>query len=278
LISGYSLEHPAYGIGAFTGQAAQAYLIGKAIQKSPLGPPLAKAEMWTMSKIREPIIGTRIDKWLLQHSGYWAALQEYRAGNVVFGAKPPKWKPSVYHGKPQTPMSVTLKKAIADKSGSVLLPKLFTTPKRLFTPSETTLPFSLFPEVLGVSTALGMETILKTETMQAPQLINIQRVLQIPKVKPLERQKPITFGFPVTRFTQREELFTFSASLTKSLESVTPVLSQKQVLAQAQSLKQIKKQVQQLVQVKRLRKRKERENLYWIYGSSKNIRFHLLKC
>jgi len=259
LVSGYSLKHPAYGVGVFTGQATQAYLIGKGIEKSPLGPPLAKAEMKVMSKIRGPIIGTKLDKFLLKHSKYWATLQEFKAGKVVFGAKPPKWTPRVYHGKPTTPMSVTLKKAISDTSGSVLLPKLFTAPKRLFTPAETTLPFSFFPGVLGVSTVLGGEKILQMETMPRPKLIKIEQMLELPKVKTLERQKPITFGFPITRITQRQELFTISTSLTESVESVIPMLKQEQKVAQAVSLKQVQKQTQQLLEIKTLELRLERK-------------------
>jgi len=241
LLSEYSREHPAYGIGAFTGLVVQTYVGGKIIQKSPLGPPLAKAEMWVMSKVREPVIGTWLDKFLLEHSKYWATLQEYRAGTVVFGGTPMKWKPRVYHGKTTTPMSVTLKKAISDTSGSVLLPQLLTTPKTLLTPSATLLPGAFLPQIMGTATVLGLET------LQPPKAISISKMLQTVKPKPIQRQRPKAFSIPVTRPKQREKLIPLSGVI----ESLTPITTQieQQIQGQAQSFKQIQMQIQQQIQI-----------------------------
>jgi len=261
LLSGHSLEHPAYAAGAFAGQVVQAYFFGKVIEKSPLGPPLAKVEMWTMSKIREPLIGTGLDKFLLQHSKYWATLQEYKAGTVVFGAAPKKWSPSVYHGKTTTPFSATLKKAIMDTRGSVLLPQLLTTPKTLFTPSATVLPGAFLPQIIGVTTVLGLETLqapktlgIETlqlpkqksilETRQTPKPINISRMRQTVMPKQLQRQTPIAFNIPITRPKQREELIQFSGVIESLTPVITPIEQQKQSQAQAQSLKQLQIQSQ----------------------------------
>lgn len=242
LVSGYSLEHPAYAAGAFAGTALQSYLLGKAIAKSPLGPPLAKAEMKVMGKIRVPIKGTKLDVFLLKRSAYWRQVQEYSLGKTVFGKPPLTKKPfyRVYHGKPTTPMSVTLKKAIADTKGRVLLPQLLMAPKTLLTPTKTVLPFSFFSEAVGVSTVLGLKV------SQVPTTTTKTR--QTLKLQPLTRQELESSSFPITRQKERASLFQFSriTSLTSSLleqpEKTMEIQSQTQ--KQSQKTKQMMRQMQ----------------------------------
>jgi len=241
-----------YTMGYAMGTVGTSLLIGKAIEISPLGKPLAKAEMWIMSKIRSPITGTWLDKFLLEHSKYWATLQEYKAGTVVFGAKPTKWGPRVYHGKTTTPMSVTLKKAISDTSGRVLLPQLLTTPKTLFTLPETILPGAFLPQIIGLTTVLGLETlripkVFGLETLQAPKPISLTKLRQKVKPKQIQRKRPMAFSIPVTRPKEREKLIPFSGVI----ESLTPVNKQieEQIQSQSQIFKQVQKQIQQQTQI-----------------------------
>lgn len=249
-----------YAAGTVAGDIFISWVIGKGIEKSPLGPPLAKLEMGIMSKIREPIIGTRLDKFLLKHSKYWATLQEYKAGTVVFGATPKKWSPFRYRGKTITPMSVTLKKAISDTSGSVLLPQLFTTPKILFTPSKTVSPFSLFSQTLGVTITLGaglLTTPISDVSLTAAPIstpVIRTKTMQALKPKHLTRKKISSFPVLTTHQTEKPGLFELSkisiASITgqpqKHLQTLWQPQKQTSIVTQAQLQKQLQKQVQAL--------------------------------
>ena len=219
-----------YTMGTILFDVGTAWLIGKGLEKTPIGKALTKIETKVEAPFIKGLAKTDIGKWILKKTG---RLEYVGASNVS------SWGKSTYFGKgsTKTPMSVTLEKASLSKGGllqQVLVPQEIMVPKTIpyLTPATPTLIIPIvFPST---------PTITKTQ----PQKIELptigQKTKTVLKLEPktVTRKKTLEITIPrlfsETSQKQEEMAFTVPAFIQESKVKQKQLLRMKQVTLQKQ--------------------------------------------